>query len=79
MSVLKQISCMYDVYKRSYINVFDLHFQSQPSRSGDWLAIRKYLFNNNNNMRSSTLYMLKSTPRAMSATCMQPEIRNVIQ
>ena len=34
-----QRSCLYDVYnqryERSYLNVFDLHFQGQISRSGD--------------------------------------------
>ena len=38
-----QRSCLYDVYnqryERTYTNVFDLQFQGQPSRSGDWFWV----------------------------------------
>ena len=68
-----QRSCLYDVYnqryERSYTNVFDLHFQGQPSRSGDLFWVSEIL----------DLANVGIDTKIKSVVCIQPDIRKVIQ
>ena len=68
-----QRSYLYDVYnrryERSYTYVFDLHFQGQPSKSGDWF----WIFWDPRHCNCGNRHQIKS------AACIQPEIRKVIQ